>query len=77
MKYLRPLLILALLSSAACSAGSGERGSVTVDRVRILAIQSEPASAQPGQEITLSALAVSPQRNDPERRIRKYTDDGR
>lgn len=44
--------------------GNGERGSVFISQPTLLAVQSEPASAAPGETITLSALVASPIRGD-------------
>jgi len=54
---------------------AGCTGSVTsqsVDRVRILAVRSDPANAAPGDTVKLTALAVSPIQNDPDITVTWY-----
>lgn len=57
---LSSILLLAIATGGACDPA---RRSEEIGRVRILAIQSEPASAHPGQTITLRALVVAPERD--------------
>ncbi len=55
------ILLLSLLLTACDPA----RVSQTVNRMTVLAIQSEPASAIPGETIALRALVVTPKQDDP------------
>lgn len=57
------LLALVLLATGTGAACDPARRSEEIGRVRILAIQSEPATANPGQTVRLRALAVAPERD--------------
>lgn len=54
------ILLLVTATGATCDPA---RRSEEIGRVRVLAIQSEPATANPGQTVTLRALVVAPERD--------------
>jgi hypothetical protein len=58
MKWVLPLFL-----AAACTPDLGQLTSLVKER-RILAVKTDPAEARPGQEVTYTALVVSPDGTD-------------
>jgi hypothetical protein len=63
MKGWKLLILTAGLTLAGCDPENTETTSESITGLRILAIQAEPASAQPGQTVRLRVLLASPVRH--------------
>ena len=61
MPEMRPLLLLpAALLVASCGPDDGFGAFTLVDKLRVLAVQAEPAALRPGETARLTSLVVAP-----------------